>query len=201
MINELKNILGNRCSAINFNGQISAINIPDKKMKLCEALNYSFVVPIQINTNKIGCPGARRSTGIDTDSEKLASFISDNTKIPVPFIMEAFENIPTLDSTFSHINLGITEDAEQLLPPDIFVAYVAPSRITRIMHVFAQQNIQVAIPPYSLLSVCGNVIANTYINKTPSISFGCPESRKHGGVQNDEVVIGIPVNMVKHLLN
>lgn len=201
MINELKNILGNRCSAININARISGINVPSKQMKLCEALNHSFKVPIQINKDKIGCPGARRSTGIDTDNEKLASFISDNTKIPVSFIMEAFENIPTLDSNFSHINLGITADVENLLPPDIFVAYVAPFTITRIMHVFAQQNLQVAILPYSLLSVCGNVIANTYINKTPSVSFGCPESRKHGGVLNNEVVVGIPVNMVKYLLN
>jgi uncharacterized protein (DUF169 family) len=201
MINELKKIVGNRCSAININGKISGINIPYKQMKLCEALSHSFNVPIQINKDKIGCPGARRSTGVDTNSRGLASFISENTKIPVSFIIEAFENIPTLDSNFSHINLGITEDVEQFLPPDIFVAYVAPSTITRIMHVFAQQNIQVAIPPYSLLSVCGNVIANTYVNKTPSISFGCPESRKHGGVKDDEVVIGIPVNMVQYLLN
>jgi uncharacterized protein (DUF169 family) len=153
-----------------------------------------------MSKDKIGCPGARRSTGIDTNKMELAAFISENTKIPTSYILDAFENIPTFDSDFSHLNLGITEDVEKSLPPDIFIAYVAPSTITRIMHVFAQQNIQVAIPPYSLLSVCGNVIANTYINKTPSISFGCPESRKHGGVQNDEVVVGIPANIVKYLL-
>ena len=201
MINDLKKIFGDRCSGININGKISGINIPSKQMKLCEALNHSFNVPLQINKDMIGCPGARRSISVDNDERKLAAFISNNTKIPGAFIMEAFENIPTLDSNFSHFNLGITEDVEKLLPPDIFVAYVAPSTITRIMHVFAQQNIQVAIPPYSLLSVCGNVIANTYINKTPSISFGCPESRKHGGVQENEVVIGIPANMVKYLLD
>jgi len=200
MINELKNIIGDRCSAININGEISGINTTSKQMKLCEALSHSFNVPLQINKDMIGCPGARRSIGIENDDQKLALFISENTKIPEPFIMEAFENIPMLDSNFSHLNLGITEEIEKLLSPDIFVAYVAPSKITQIMHVFAQQNIHVVIPPYSLLSVCGNVIANTYINKIPSISFGCPESRKHGGVQNDEVVVGVPANMVKYLL-
>ncbi len=201
MINELKKVVGNRCSGININGKISGINIPSKQMKLCEALSHSFNVPLQMSKDKVGCPGARRSIGIDTNYNDLAAFISENTKIPTSFILNAFENIPTFDSDFSHLNLGITEDVEKLLPPDIFVAYVAPLAITRIMHVFAQQNIQVAIPPYSLLSVCGNVIANTYINKTTSISFGCPESRKHGGVQNDEVVIGIPADMVKYLMN
>lgn len=201
MINDFKKIVGDRCSGININGKISGINIPSKQMRLCEALNHSFNVPLQINKDMIGCPGARRSIGVDNDERKLAAFISENTKIPVSFIFEAFENIPTLDSNFSHFNLGITEDIEKLLPPDIFVAYVAPSTITQIMHVFAQQNIQVSIPPYSLLSVCGNVIANTYINKIPSISFGCPESRKHGGVKENEVVIGVPADMVSFLLN
>lgn len=201
MINELKKIVGDRCSAININGKISGINIPSKQMKLCEALSHSFNVPLQLNKDMVGCPGARRSIGVDNDDQKLAAFISENTKITTSFILEAFKNIPMLNSRFSHFNLGITEDVEKLLPPDLFVAYVMPSTITRIMHVFAQQNIQVAIPPFSLLSVCGNVIANTYVNRMPSISFGCPESRKHGGVQDNEVVIGIPADMVKYLLN
>ena len=201
MIKELKKIVGDRCSAININGNISGINIPSKQMKLCEALSYSFNVPLQINKDKIGCPGAKRSMGIDNDNQKLGAFISENTTIPLSFIKEAFEHIPTLDSDFSHINLGITEDIETALPPDLFVVYVAPSAITRIMHVFAKHKIQPEIPPYSLFSVCGNVIANTYMNKVVSISFGCPESRKYGGVKDNEVVIGIPVNMVQYLLN
>jgi len=58
-----------------------------------------------------------------------------------------------------------------------------------------------AIPPYSLFSVCGNVIVNTYMKKMPSISFGCQESRKYGGVKEYEVVVGIPAEMVKYLIN
>lgn len=201
MIKELKKIVGNKCSAININGNISGINIPSKQMRLCEALNYSFNVPLQIKKDNIGCPGARRSMGIDNDNQKLAAIISENTNIPISFILNAFEHVPALNSDFSQINMGITSDIEDDLPPDLFVAYVAPSEITRFMHVFASHKLQPEIPPYSLLSVCGNVIANTFVNKVISISFGCPESRKHGGVGKNEVVIGIPVNMLHLIMN
>lgn len=68
------------------------------------------------------------------------------------------------------------------------------------MHAMAKQNIIPSIPPYSLLSVCGNVFANSYINQAISISFGCPESRKFGGIGENEVVLGLPFAMAKQII-
>lgn len=199
MINELKNRFGGKCSGINVNGVAKAINIPSKQLKFCEAVNYSFDVPIQVNSDNLGCPGAKRSVGFDKKEQKLAAFISENTKIPALFIKGAFNNIPRLKTHVKHINLGITEDTEELLPPDLFIMYVHPAKITEIMHLLAKHNMQPSIPTYSLLSVCGNVFANSYVNKVVSISFGCPESRKYGGVEENKVIIGIPRKYVKYL--
>lgn len=74
-------------------------------------------------------------------------------------------------------------------------------RITGILHTVAKSKIMPSIPPYSLLSVCGNVFANCYKNQTVSISFGCPESRKYGGIEQDEVVIGFPFKTAKFIID
>jgi len=34
-----------------------------------------------------------------------------------------------------------------------------------------------------------------------SISFGCPESRKHGGIDKNEVVLGFPFEIAKLIIN
>ena len=199
MINELKNKFGRKCCGININKVVPKINVPIKQMKFCEAINYSFNIPIQINNNNLGCPGARRSTGFDKDDQKLANIISNNNGISKSFVSKALSAIPSINSGIIHINLGIIDELEKKLPPELFIIYVQPSKITEIMHLLAKHGIQPSIPNFSLLSICGNVFANTYLNHQISISFGCPESRQHGGVEDNEVILGIPYKYAKYL--
>jgi uncharacterized protein (DUF169 family) len=200
MINQLKNKFGHKCSAININGYIPKINEAKKKLKLCQAINYSFKLPININKENLECRGAKRSLGFEKNEEMLASFISGNTKIPISFINEAFANIPVMTG-INHVNLGISEVMEKNIETDLYIVYIKPVKVTEIMLSLAKHKLKPVIPGYSLLSVCGNVLANSYVNDIISLSFGCPDSRKHGGIEEQEVVIGIPAKQVKYLLN
>jgi len=69
-----------------------------------------------------------------------------------------------------------------------------------IHHLAINLGIRPFIASYSLLSICGNVFARGYNTSNICISFGCPESRKYGGVDMDEVVIGIPGEMAKQFI-
>jgi len=55
------------------------------------------------------------------------------------------------------------------------------------------------ISKYTMMSVCGNVVTKSYMADVVSISFGCPESRKNGGISPEEVAVGIPFDLVKKL--
>src|SRR4030042_1847050 len=106
MIDKLKGIFGPKCTAINVNGEINEfINIPSKQMKFCEAVDYSFNLPLRLNPENLGCPGARRCTGFDKDDKQLAGAISANNNIPVHFIQNTLGDISKLHS-IRHINLG-----------------------------------------------------------------------------------------------
>jgi len=169
-------------------------------MKLCEAVNYSFKVPIMLNTNNLGCPGARRSIGFDSNDKKLAKEISEENNLSVKFIRTALQGIPVMND-ISHINLGLPKCLENDLQPDLYIMYVQPFRITDLMHNLAKIAVKPLIPPYFLLSVCGNVFANCYTNQFVSISFGCPESRKYGGIGKNEIVVGLPFRVAENLLS
>ncbi len=200
MIARLKEIFGNKCSGININEQLTEfINIPSKGMKFCEAVNYSFDIPLRLNNDNLVCPGARRSTGFDRDDRQLGKTISENNNIPLKFVNSALTRIPKLHD-IRHINLGMTEYLENGVVPDLFIIYVQPYILNSLIHKLAGKSLHPSIPPYSLLSVCGNVFANSYINQTISISFGCPESRKHGGIEKNELVVGIPYKIALELV-
>jgi uncharacterized protein (DUF169 family) len=192
MIDELKHIFGPKCTAISVNGELTEfVNIPSKQMKFCESVNYSFNIPVKIINENLGCHGARRCIGFDHSDTQLSKSISEKNKIPVRFIRSALYNIPKL-ICIKHIVLGMTEYMEKELQPDLYIIYMKPVWVAAMMHYLAKINIIPSIPPYSLLSVCGNVFSNCYKNHVACISFGCPESREHGGIEKSEVVMGIP---------
>ncbi|MDX9881609.1 MAG: DUF169 domain-containing protein [Prolixibacteraceae bacterium] len=199
MIEAVKNILGPKSTAINVNGEITDfMYVPSKQMRFCEAVNHSFNIPIRLTNDNLGCPGTRRSVGFDKEDGQLAFTISENNRIPEQFIAGVLERIPTLND-IKCINLGLTDYMEKFIHPDLYIAYVNPDKVMAIMQKLAKQKIISSIPPFSLLSVCGNVFSNCYKNKIASISFGCPESRIHGGIAGNEVVLGIPYEIAELL--
>jgi uncharacterized protein (DUF169 family) len=89
---------------------------------------------------------------------------------------------------------------EYYLQPDLYIIYIEPDKITDLIHNLAKSEIKPSIPPISFLPVCGNVLANCYLNRAVSISFGCPESRNIGGIGKYEVVPVIPAKIADELL-
>ena len=201
MIDKLKQLYVPKCTAINVNGELTKfINIPTIQMKFCEAANQSFKVPIRLNADNLGCPGARRSIGFESNDKQLAKTISVENNLPVKFIRTALQKIPFLNG-INHINLGLTGYLENNLQPDLYIMYIQPFKVTGLMHKLAKIAVKPSIPPYFLLSVCGNVFANCYTNQVVSISFGCPESRESGGIEKDEIIVGLPFSVAENLLH
>jgi len=200
MTDGIKQLFGPKCTAVNINGESDSFtNIPSRQMTLCEAVGQSFKVPVRLNSDNLACPGARRSVGFDADDGQLIKEISGHSHISESYINNALQTIPALTG-IRHINLGLTESMEKNLQPDLYIMYVKPFIITDLMHNLAKSGIRPSIPSYSFLSVCGNVLANCYLNHVVSISFGCPESRKNGGIGKNEIVLGLPFKVAEELL-
>ena len=201
MIDKLRQHFGNKCTSVYINSEFPGfINIPLKQMKFCEAVEQSFKVPLRLTRENLGCPGARRSVGFDTVDEKLAVNISENSDIPINFINNVLQDIHTITGV-RNIDLGLNSYPENELQPDLFILYVQSYQITDLFYKLAKMAIKPSIPPYLMLSVCGDVFANTYLNQVVSISFGCPESRKSGAIGKNEIVISLPFKIAGDLLH
>lgn len=48
-------------------------------------------------------------------------------------------------------------------------------------------------------SVCSDACAQVYLNGTPNYSLGCDGSRKYSGIEEGEMVMGIPIEMIPEI--
>jgi uncharacterized protein (DUF169 family) len=203
MLDTIKEYFGTRkCSGMLANCPMEeVINIPSKKMRFCEAVNHSFEIPLLINKQNIGCMGAARNLGFQrqTDDE-ISSHISENTGIARDFVKKMLACTAPVNRSLKNIYMGITEAMEEVYPPDFFIVYAKPVKVMQLIHELARkQQKRPFISSYSLLSICGHVFVSGYLTGAICISFGCPESRKYGGVSEDEMVIGFPGKLTHSL--
>ena len=170
-------------------------------MKFCEAVNLSFNEPMELTKMNVDCPGAQRSLGFNGRNEdELSQMISDSTQIPSSHVLEALRHIPVIHSRIDNILLGISENMEDELTPDVYITYTQPEKVMHFIHDLAKQKIKPHMPPFSIHSICGNVFARSFRDEDVTVSFGCPESREYGGVNKDEVIVGIPYSLAHKLV-
>jgi uncharacterized protein (DUF169 family) len=50
-------------------------------------------------------------------------------------------------------------------------------------------------------SLCGDIVANTLNTNSVQVSLGCSGSRKHAKIEDNELIVGIPVERIEQLVN
>ena len=193
-LNQIQNFLGKRQTGIKINSlHASNYNSPKKPLRFCEAVVDSLHTPLVICKEDIDCLGAQRSFGFYRDDKKFAARISEESNIPIRFVLNALNEIPVITNPVKNIILGSSEK------PDVTIAFLKPDKITQLTLLYAAYfEEKPLINPYFFMSVCGNIFAQTYNTGKICISFGCPESRKFGGVLEDEVIVGIPNSLLNY---
>lgn len=193
MITELKKKYGNKCTGVKVNYEGTCVNTSEVALRFCEAVNYSFNVPLLLNSCLLSCKGAQRSFGLLKSDEELIIHIAGESNASEHTIKRALNDIPLIDNPIKNIFLGIQDHMENIIQPDMYILQIRPNEAMVLMRQYiVKTNNSPIIKPYPFLSVCGGILAASLIDNLMSISFGCPESRKFAGVDDSNVIIGIP---------
>ena len=195
MIEVLKEKYGPYCLGLKIDCREKETHIPAPQapLRFCEAVRLAFDKPLLIKAEDLNCPGSKRSMGLFFEDETLMKNIHQESGIDPGMIRKAVNDIPRLDKPPESILLGIDEEMEKEIRPDLFILFLQPARVMELMKLYALKLKQFPlIRPFSFMSVCGNVFVSTYKNRDFCISFGRPDSRKYAGLADDLVVAGIP---------
>lgn len=193
MILELKKRYGSKCMGLKVNHTNGFEYSPDKPIRFCEAVYDAFKMPLLFNPQNLICMGAKRSMGFMNTDDELIEHISEESEIDPKTVQQAVSQIPYLHEPIQNILMGIDEEMERVVKPDMYIMFITPKEVMELMKLYTQKlNKFPIVMPYTFLSVCGSVFVNTYISGHMSVSFGCPESRYYGGVKDNLLVVGIP---------
>ncbi len=181
MLKSFGEIFGMRFTSVSINGSLfnGVVNVPRRRISLCEAVKCSFSIPVRMDRSNLGCPGAARSMGFIADDAGIAAEISRNGGVNEEWAHKIISGIPVLDN-IRHIDLGL-HTCGQVNGNDMYVVYMHPGKFTRLLLLLAKIEIVPRIANQVFLSVCGSVIARTISDNSVSVSFGCPDSRRVGG--------------------
>ena len=159
-----------------------------QEMRLCEAVGRSFVQPIVLLAEKLGCPGARRAFGLLDDDRALAERMAQKSCVPFDTLRQAIAETPCLPAAVTAISLGAHGGA-----PDVVVGYVHPSEAMSVLRRWqVVYGTAPAVPLSSFLAICARVVVRAHEQNEICISFGCLDSRRFGDIGSDTLVIGMP---------
>jgi uncharacterized protein (DUF169 family) len=169
-------------------------NLGKRPMRLCEAIKESYTHPIVLTQNLISCPGALRSLGWTTDADdNIARKIAQITGTKLDIARKLVTNTP-------HLKRGVSVTVGSNNSPDIAISYVQPEAAMRLVRLWQQvYGTDLGISASSVMAVCGSVAVRAYTTGQICLSFGCPDSRKHGAISRDRLVIGLPLSLIGDL--
>jgi uncharacterized protein (DUF169 family) len=193
-IRRFERIIGGRWTGIKFHrGNVPDENMPNQAMRFCEAIKASTTGRLTLTKDLVACPGALRSFGWVTDKDEiLAQEIAEKRGMKKEAAQALIRKIPRLDGKISGITIGDYDS------PDLILSYIQPEAAMQLVYQWQKifgTDIDVKIS--SIMAVCGNVAASAQTTDKICMSFGCPESRNHGGIGRDRLVIGIPAHLIE----
>jgi uncharacterized protein (DUF169 family) len=200
MIGKLKDRFGYKCSGIKINAEIDFfVNNPLKKLAFCEALNYSFDVPLVLHKNNISGLGTIRTLGFSHDEYGIATEVAKNVNLSKSEATKILSQIPNIALAVENVVMGITEELEEIVNPDLYIIKTYDEELLRYVGLKMNRN-SVHINACSILSVCGGAFAKCFMENKIAISSCCTGAGKKGLPQNDGIIVAIPANEVIYIV-
>lgn len=164
-------------------------------MRFCEAVCRARDGAIDLSAETICCEGARRAFGwVKNNDEVFSRRLSERIAVSPERAGELVRQVPSLGYSYAGIRVGDGANA------DVLVAYVQPEtamRLIRWWEMVRGRSLHTDIS--SIMAVCGSAVVKAYMNQAVSISFGCPDSRRYGGIRPEQMVVAVSTDLVKRL--
>jgi uncharacterized protein (DUF169 family) len=166
--------------------------MPADKIRFCEAVSRAAEGEWTLTQETVCCAGAQRCFGwLKGADRELAWSLAEKLGVNATTAGKAIADVPVLPERFDAVWVG-TDTA-----PDVYVAYVLPETAMRLVRSWQRiYGKSLPIKVSGIMSVCGSAVVSSYVNHTISLTFGCPDSRRSGGIQAEQLVVAMPADLL-----
>lgn len=156
--------------------------------RFCEAVDRSLIQPVILNEKYISCPGANYvfNWGNPKRKEIIDSW-QDMVKISEDVANSILDSVPRLKKPYECIGLNTNDE------PDLLLAYLTPEEAMDLLRIYHNHTGEILnFNLSSVMTICGNIVVDTFTKEKINISFGCDKARKYGKIAREKLAIGIP---------
>jgi len=166
----------------------------DEQLSFCDALSLSIVnSPLIISDKNFNSDNMRYLLGWK-DSLDLNDTELSKEKITDDISKKIISDIKPINKTTKSIIINGDE-------ADVFAGFIQPEAVTPIFKQWYYKTGKLPLYRLSPISLdCISCIVECFNENYPVFSFGCEESRKHGNISRDRLLIAIP-NDKKYLVD
>ena len=208
----LKETLNLEGSPVAFKICKSADDIPEGITHISEKVRHCQMVGMARNDGKIfyatvdnhTCMGGSWALGLRelTPSLKTGEFYYKLGKFESwPACKRTIDRVPHVESLTTHATLYAPLEKTPF-DPTLVLIIANPKTMLKL----AQSNLyrlggRINSNFSGIQSVCSDACAQVYLTGTPNYSLGCDGSRKFSGIEDGEMVMGIPIEMVPEIVS
>ncbi|MDF1557297.1 MAG: DUF169 domain-containing protein [ANME-2 cluster archaeon] len=166
------------------------------KLRFCELVQKAREGE-SITFSQQACPVGSYVLGRDAPSPDEYYLNSGRYKNKEAAILAA-EALTRLDEQYSSIQLFPVTDETNVFK--IMLLFLTPQKAMRLIQALSYHDGRsLHFSSSGTASVCGECIAGPAITSNLCISMGCKGSRKHSKYGDDEVIVGIPQNLINDI--
>lgn len=168
-----------------------------KNVRFCEATKQAILYPVILDSQSMSCAGARYAFGWNSDTK--SSFLNKckgKRRIDQGALESLFSQAPHFKKPFKYIGLNTDDEF------DLVMSYLSPEEVMKIVKIYNNKHGRpLDLSLCGMMSVCGSVAANTYLQEKINFSFGCDDSRTFTQMGADRLVVAIPKNLFATFLD
>ncbi|MBW2038188.1 MAG: DUF169 domain-containing protein [Deltaproteobacteria bacterium] len=169
---------------------------PIRDVRFCEAITKSMMRPVLLTPKDLNCRGARYVFGWDNGvKEEMVERFHQQEGFSEIGAEELVQEVPRINGSLKGIGLNVKNG------PDILLSYLQPGQVMKLLRTYQVHfGEELTVDLSSIVSICGHVAVEAFVEKRIALSFGCSDARKYGGITRDRVAIGVPTRVAMELL-
>jgi len=166
---------------------------PQEPLSFCQAVKKvkETHASLMLTRDTLSCPAARYVLGfepVDVLDECLNNLVSSNRFNDHEAAYNALTSVPRITENTSSVTLSRYDCS-----PDVYILYLKPIQLMRVIQAIQRRYtdpLRLEIP--GVVPVCGGCAVTPYISNRITVSLGCDDSRQRGGIDEDQLVLGVP---------
>lgn len=174
---------------------LPCIENPISDVRFCEAITRSLTRPVLLTPEALSCRGACYVFGWDEGiKEEMVERFHQQEGFGERVAEALLQELPKMNESLKGIGLNVKNS------PDILLSYLQPGQVMKLLRSYQIHfGEQLTVDLSSVVSVCGHVAVQSYVENRITLSFGCQDARKYGGITRDRVAIGVPASVAKDM--